>query len=283
MQARYICLNGKFLLSTENTLLHNNRAFCYGDAVFETIHCLGTEPQFFERHWTRLLHGMKLLKMEAGSDFIQETIRYSVEKLLNKNRIFKGARIRFMIFRDHGGLYTPEKNSVSWLMESSVLEHERYELNTKGMVVGIYDGVYKPANKLSNLKTTNALIYILAGLYCKENDLDECFVLNQYSRIAECISSNVFLVVEDEIVTPALSEGCIAGVMRQIVIDTASSKDYKLSERAISGKDLIKAEEIFITNAIQGIRWVGAYKDRRYFNFIARRLISSLNEMAFST
>ncbi|MBN2522429.1 MAG: aminotransferase class IV family protein [Bacteroidales bacterium] len=281
MYSGFICHNGKFLLSDENSLRHDNRAFCYGDALFETIHCLGTEPQFIDRHWRRLSYGMSVLKMNAGNDLTLEIIRNYIEKLLNKNRIFKGARLRLTVYRDQGGLYTPEKNSVSWMLEASALENEMYELNPKGLTIDIFNELYKPVNRLSNLKTNNALVYILAGLYRRDNSLDECIILNEYKRIAECISSNLFLVFEKEIITPPLSEGCISGIMREVIIEIASSSNFSIKECTILKKDLIEADEIFITNTIQGIRWIGAYGDRRYFNFVTRKLLAELNRKAF--
>ncbi len=283
MDPKFICHNEKFLLSSESSILHNNRAFCYGDALFETIHCLGTEPQFIDMHWARLLRGMKALKMDAVEGLSEEYFHSYIGKLLNKNRIFKGARIRLTVYRDQGGLYTPEKNSVSWLLESLALECERYELNHKGLAVDIFDEVHKPVNKLSNLKTNNALIYVLAGLYKSDNNLGECFVLNQFGRIAECISSNVFLVFENKIVTPPLTEGCISGIMREVIMEIIAGGKINLEERPILEKELIDAEEIFITNSIQGIQWISAYKDRRYFNFMARKLLLELNKRGFES
>jgi branched-subunit amino acid aminotransferase/4-amino-4-deoxychorismate lyase len=283
MDPKFICHNERFLLSSETSLLHNNRGFCYGDALFETIHCLGTEPQFIDRHWARLLGGIKTLKMDVIEGLSEEYFRSYIGKLLNKNRIFKGARIRLTVYRDQGGLYTPEKNSVSWLLESSALECAKYELNQKGLVIDIYDEVHKPVNKLSNLKTTNALIYVLAGLYRTINNLDECFVLNPFGRIAECISSNVFLVFGNKIVTPPLTEGCISGIMREVILEIIASGKIKLEERPVLVQELKDAEEIFITNAIQGIRWISAYKDRRYFNFMARKLLVELNKKVFES
>jgi len=281
MPSSYICLNGNFFPDNQPVISHRNRAFCYGDALFETIHCLGTQPQFIENHWSRLVQGMKIVKMRSSEDFSRQTLERYIEKLLNKNRIFKGARIRLTVYRDEGGLYSPENSSVSWLMESSALEHEHYELNHKGLYIDIFDGVHKPVNIVSNLKTTNALVFVLAGIFRKENKLDECLILNQYGRIAESISSNVFLVKEEKIVAPPLSEGCIAGTMRHSVISLAIQMGYKVEERGILEKNLLEADEIFLTNAIQGIQWVAAYKDRRYYNFVARKLIARLNEEAF--
>jgi branched-subunit amino acid aminotransferase/4-amino-4-deoxychorismate lyase len=281
MSVQYICHNGEFIPEAERIISHRNRAFLYGDALFETIHCLGTSPQFLANHWVRLSQGIKLLKMNPGPDFTQENIVYYIEKLLNKNRIFKGARVRLVVFRNEGGLYAPEQDTLSWIMESAPLETEKFELNTKGYVIDLFDGLHKPVNSMSNLKTNNALPFVLAGIFRRDNNLDDCLILNQFGRIIEAVSSNVFLVFSDRLVTPPLSEGCIAGTMRHTMLSIARLSAFRVEERGILEKQLIDADEIFLTNAIQGIRWVGAYKDKRYFNFVARKLLARLNEAAF--
>lgn len=281
MSQNYICYNGEFLPAEGKFITHHNRAFCFGDALFESIHCLGTLPQFLDNHWARLSQGMKVLKMTPDKDFTLGFIKRTIEKLLNKNRVFKGARIRLVVFRDEGGLYTPDRNTISWIMESIPLEHEKFELNQKGLVIDIFDEVHKPVNSLSNLKTGNAIIFVLAGIYRKENNLDDCIILNQFGRVAECISSNIYVVTGDTIITPPLSEGCIAGTMRHTMMNIVSEAGYKLEERGILEKYLLEAEELFMTNAIRGIQWIGAYKEKRYYNFAARKLITCLNNVGF--
>jgi branched-subunit amino acid aminotransferase/4-amino-4-deoxychorismate lyase len=281
MQQEYILLDGKFYTAGEKVLSHKNRGFYYGDALFETIHCLGTQPQFFELHWHRLTRGIEILKMVPDKSFTAESIRKNIEKLLNKNRIFKGARVRLTVYRESEGFYSPEKDDISWLLETSALAQEKYDLNTKGFVISIYDEFLKPVNIFSRLKTTNALGYVLAAKFRKDNGLDDCLILNQYGRIAESISSNVFVAHGDTITTPPVTEGCIEGTMRQTILKIAANNGYKIIEKPLYEKDIVNAEEVFLTNAINGIHWVVAYKDRRYFNFIARKLSLKLNEMAF--
>jgi len=282
MQSEYILLNGKYYLTGEKVLSHRNRGFCYGDALFETIHCLGTQPQFFDLHWKRLTKGMQILKMLPGEDLKADIIQKHIEKLLNRNRIFKGARVRLTVFRESEGFYGPDKDTTSWLIETTVLRHEKYELNQKGFVISVYDEVLKPVNILSNLKTSNALGFILAAKFRSENGFDECLLLNQYGRIAESIGSNVFVTFGNNIITPPLSEGCIEGIMRQTILKIAEEIGYKLFEKPLFERDIMEAEEVFLTNAIKGIHWVLAYKDRRYFNFIARKLSLKLNTLGFS-
>jgi branched-subunit amino acid aminotransferase/4-amino-4-deoxychorismate lyase len=281
MSSEFVLLNEKFYLKDEPLILFNNRAFCYGDALFETIHCLGTQPQYLELHLNRLVKGMKVLKMQISDNMNFSVFHKHIEKLLNKNRIFKGARIRITVFRDQGGRYSPEKNSFSWLMESSILDNEQFKLETKGQIIDIYDELHKPVNILSNLKTTNSLIYILAGIFRTENRLDDCLILNQYGRICESISSNVFMARDNKIITPPLSEGCIEGTVRQTIMALAKEIGYEVEEKGILEKNLLEADEVILTNAIQGVKWVSAYKDRRYYNFISRKLIAALNQKTF--
>ena len=235
-----------------------------------------------QNHWLRLIQAMKILKMKTDKDFTKAIVESYIEKLLNRNRIFKGARIRLTVFRDEGGLYTPERDSISWILESSALETEKFELNQKGLHIDIFDGVHKSVNVLSNIKTNNALVFVLAGVHKRDNGLDDCLLLNQYGRITESISSNIFILLNKKLLTPPLSEGCIAGTMRHTIIGLANQLGYVVEERGILEKNLIEAEEIFLTNAIHGIQWVAAYKDRRYFNFVARKLIVELNDIGFS-
>jgi len=282
MPARYICHNGNFIPDNNPVLSHGNRAFCYGDALFETIRGYGTRPLFFDLHWQRLSEGMKTLGMDAGNISATELEAYLI-KLLNKNRIFKGARIRITLYRNEGGLYTPSDSSISWLMESSELQEEKYVLNSKGLHIDIYDAIYKPVNMLSNLKTSNALIFVMAGLHRKKNDLDDCLLLNQFGRITESISSNVFIVKDDQIKTPPLTEGCIAGIMRHNVLEISKDEGFQIQERGVLEKDIYEADEIFLTNSVNGIRWAGAYKDRRFFNFKSKKINNVLNERAFKS
>ena len=281
MSKRYICYNGSYFRDEETVISHRNRSFAYGDALFETIHCLGTEPQSIDKHWARLERGMKKLKMEPRDVISKELLNFYIGKLLNKNRIFKGARIRLVVFRNEGGLYAPATNMISWTMESSPLDSEQFSLNSKGLTADIFDEVHKPVNPLSNLKTANALVYVLAGIFRIENGLDDCFILNQYGRIAETNHSNLFVFLDNMLITPPLSEGCVAGTMRNTVIELARSEGYNVTEKGLLERNILEAEEIFITNAIQGIQWIGSYKDKRYFNFIARKLIIKLNETVF--
>jgi branched-subunit amino acid aminotransferase/4-amino-4-deoxychorismate lyase len=265
----------------EPWLYHNNRAFCYGDALFETIHANGTKLQFFPDHYNRLMEGMKTLMMEEKSLPGMAILESYLVRLLNKNHLYNGVRVRFSIFRNQGGLYTPEDNSVSFLAETQPLTHDRYVINEKGLKTDIFTALLKQPDSLANLKTANALLYIKAGLFKREAGLDDCFILNTEGRLVESISSNLFLIRKGVLFTPALAEGCVAGIMRKQILRIAGVEGIECVETKLGTEDLLSADECFLTNALKGIEWVVAFRQNRYFSKTSRLLVSALNKDQF--
>ena len=269
------------LPSWEPSLMHNNRAFCYGDALFETMHANGTQLQFFKEHYSRLTKGMEMLQMEKRNLPDAVMLESLLRKLLNKNHLYKGVRVRLSVFRDTGGFYTPENNSVSWLAETIPLHADQYLLNKKGLITALFTDFSKKADNLANLKTSNSLLYILAGLHRNKHGWDDCFILNTEGRLAETISSNIFIMKKGVLFTPSLDEGCVAGIMRRQIIRIAATEGLECTESQITEEDLLAADECFLTNAIGGIRWVLAYRNKRYYSKTSRMLVSSLNSEQF--
>jgi len=275
----YVCFNGVFTKISQVGISVRNRSFLYGDGLFETIHANGTIPQFLDKHLNRLFNGMKLLNMNIPDFFNHEYIFKKIQGVLVRNKLFKGAKVRLIVFRNEGGLYTPETDDVSFIIDSSKLENYKYVLNEKGFFVDIYQDLKKSINKYSHLKTTNALIYVLAGIYKRKNKFDECIILNENNKICETISSNVFLVKDDVFFTPPLSDGCIAGVMREVIIELLKNKGIRVIDNFSLDTDILfEADEIFLTNSINGVRWVLGLQKRRYFNNYSKEITNLLNQ-----
>jgi len=274
----YLNLNGKILSTSEPVLLYANRAFRYGDALFETIRIAKGKILFLNEHLKRLSAGIKFLKMENRQELSVRLIGQQMSELASMNSIKTDGRIRLTIFRNYDGLYTPEVNSVSYLIEAEKIKEEGFILNSKGFSIDIFAEVKKNKSKLSNIKSANALIYVLAGIYKKENQLGDCIILNESGNIAEAISSNVFVVKDKTIFTPPLNEACVDGIMRKQIIQLAKANNLTIYETLIPPDFLYEADELFLTNTISGIRWVGAFKIRRYYNNTSKLLIEKLNE-----
>jgi len=279
MQQEYILHNDEFIAIDEKILTVKNRGFRYGDGLFESMRMTGGKLKFAELHADRLQAGMNALKMDGGIFFDEYFLKQKTAELCKKNKLKDSARFRLSVYRDADGLYTPDTNKSGYVLEASAVQETGYGLNKKGLIINVYDEITKPVNKLSNYKTSNSLLFVMAGLYKKQHRLDEAFILNQNGFLCESISSNVFVVYDKQIYTPALSEGCIAGVMRNIVMQTAKANGISIIEAQINPEVLNEAEEVFITNASSGIRWVMGYGRKRYFNEITKSLSAMLNAL----
>lgn len=275
----YILFNDEFFATEQAVIKASNRSFKFGDGLFESMRMCNGKLQFAEQHADRLRAGMKALKMEGYALLDAYFLRQKTTELLKKNKLNGNARFRLTIYRDGEGLYTPQINKIGYLLEVIPLEQAQYELNKKGLIVDVFDEMTKPIHKLSNYKTTNALLYVMAGLYQKQHRLDEALLLNQHGFLCESTSSNVFVVYQKQIYTPALSEGCVAGVMRSVVLQVAKTYNIPVIEAQISPDILNEAEEVFVTNASSGIRWVMGFGRKRYFNEVAKALSTKLNTL----
>lgn len=278
MSKQFINFNGTIVPADQQILSINNRGFRYGDGLFESMRFMKGELRFPELHIERIRKGMKLLKFDNYSQIDAWFIREKVEELVRRNKTGPDARIRLTVFRDAEGLYSPSANKMAYVLESQKLEESQYTINLKGLIIDVFDEIPKPVNLLSNLKTCNALIYVLAGIFKNQNALDEVLVLNQKGFLCESMSSNVFVVYDRKLYTPALNEGCIAGVMRQVVMRLAKENGIELVEAQINPEILNQADEIFLTNAGRGIQWVMGYNNKRYFNEVSRFLNEKLNQ-----
>ena len=274
--SNFILFNDEFVNADQPILKSSNRGFKFGDGIFESMRMCNGKLQFAELHADRLRAGMKAIKLDGYTLFDDYFLRQKTTELARKNKFNGNVRFRLSVYRDGEGLYTPLSNKPGYLLEATVLSSGNYELNQKGLIIDVYDELTKPINKLSNYKTTNALLYVMAGLYQKQHRLDEAMILNQNGFLCESTSSNVFVVYEKQIYTPALSEGCVAGVMRSVVLKLAKMNDIPLVEAQISPEILKEADEVFVTNAAFGIRWVMGYGKKRYFNEMAKSITAFL-------
>ncbi|MCZ4222101.1 aminotransferase class IV [Pedobacter rhodius] len=277
MSPQYLLFNDEFHLADAPVLNASNRSFKFGDGLFESMRMINHKLQFADLHADRLAAGMKALKMEGHALMDDYFIRQKTADLAKKNRWNGNVRFRLSVYRQGAGVYTPENNKAGYILEGVPLKSNEYELNNKGLIIDVFDEITKPVNKLSNFKTSNALLYVMAGIFKSQNRLDEAVILNQYGFLCESISANIFVVYDNKIYTPALTEGCIGGVMRTAIMQLAKMNDMELIEAQINPEILKEAEEVFITNATQGIQWVMGYGRKRYFNEVSKFLIEKLN------
>lgn len=267
----FIHYNGKIVPARSPIVGADNRGLRYGDGLFETMRVVKGRLVLRDLHLGRLFHGLSVLKFQPDPHFTAAGLESDILLLCDKMGITTSARIRLNIIRGPGGLYDPENHHPRVVIEAWPLELPR-QLNDNGLVVDIYEAARKHYDVLANLKSNNYLPYALAALHAKENRLNDCLLLNTEGRVCDATIANVFWVKNGAVFTPPLTEGGIAGVMRQYLLQEMAAGPIPVHEAPLTPDLVETADELFLTNAIQGIKWVGQYRDSRYCNTIATTL-----------
>jgi len=258
--------------------LQNNRAFLYGDAVFETVKILDNKILFLEDHYFRLMASMRILRMEIPMNFTMEFFENEILSVAQLENVETSARARITIFRKDGGFYLPENNHIEYQISVSKIEKPLYAIEDSSYEVDIYKDFYVSKQLISTLKTTNRLINITGSIYADENGLDNCILLNEERNVTETLQGNIFMLKDGILSTPPLSDGCLNGIMRKQILALAKTiENIEVIETSISPFDLQKADELFLTNVIKGIQPVTKYRKKEFETTLSKLLVTKLN------
>ena len=257
-----------------------NRSFLYGDGVFETLKIVNSKILFFEDHYFRLMASMRIIRMHIPMNFTIEYLEDEILKLAALNNVQDSARVRFTIFRNEGGFYLPNDNSISFIIQATELKQKKYQLGESKFEVDLYKDFVIPKQLLSTLKTANKITHITASIFAKENQLNSCLLINETKNVVEATNGNLFMLMGNSLVTPPVSEGCLNGIMRKQILCLAKKIDsIEVIEKEISPFDLQKAEELFITNVIIGIQPITKYRKKEFGVQFSTQLLVKLNQL----
>lgn len=270
----HFIFNGKFLKDGAAVAGPGNRGLRYGDGVFETMKLLNGNLVLADGHFARLWKGMQVLGLEIPKLMSPEKFTEEIKALAQKNGQEKKARIRLQVFRGDGGLYDNSGSQFNYCIESWELASDNGSLNSNGLELGIYTAARKSCDVLANLKHCNFLPYVVAALHAKKEKWNDALLLNQHERICDSTIANVFIIKNEELFTPALTEGCVAGVMREQVIATLKASNWNVNEVPLTIDDLLQADEVFLTNSIYNIRWVKSIGKSDYKNDVIQKIYS---------
>lgn len=277
----HINFNGKIIDANTPIFTTKNRAFRYGDALFESIRMFDGRLPFLAYHYERLVKGMEVLAYDIPAHFSILFFENEIKKLIqNEAQHEQNYRIRLTVYRSDGGLYTPVNDTPIFIIEIKQIADNQFFINEKGIEIGICEDIKLPRSPLSNIKTANALPYVIAACFCQENKLDDCILFNEADRVGETFKANIFFVKNDVIYTPSLTEGCIDGVMRRVVIGILKDMKKEVVETSISMEELSEFEAVFITNATRGVQWVSRIFDVKiYEKLLVNKITERLNEL----
>jgi branched-chain amino acid aminotransferase len=268
-----INFNGELLFEENVKLSLENRGFKYGDAIFETVKVSNKKVIFWEDHYFRLMASMRMLRMKIPMQFTLEFLEQEILKIVAVQDTAASFRVRLNISRKDGGLYTPKTNEIDYLID---VKENTYQTK-ESYSVDVFKDFYNYSGLLSTIKTNNRVLNTLASIYANENDLDNCVLINEKKGVVEVTNANIFILKGNVVKTPALTEGCIKGVIRGKVIEILSkNEEFSLEETNISPFEIQKADEVFITNAIIGVQAVTGYKKKTFTKALSTKISKSL-------
>ncbi len=276
-----INFNGTLRSQSDIKLTTENRGYKYGDALFETLKVVNGKIFFWEDHYFRLMASMRILRMDIPMNFTMEFLEAEILKTLEANDLLNfAARVRLNVDRGEGGKYLPSDDSkVNFNISAESHSNPFYTIDSDAKyIVDLYKDYFMAPGLLSGLKSNNKAVQVIGSIYAKENDLDNCLVLNTNKSIIEALNGNLFLVIGDKIKTPPLEDGCLKGVMRKQILELLA-KDVNLfvEEASISPFELQKADELFITNVIKGVVPITQYRKKTYKTDFAQKTVARLN------
>ncbi len=251
-----IYLNGKYYNENKAAIGINNRSFRYGDGFFETILYKHNTIVNEALHFDRVFRSMLQLCFDYPGYLTPQFLASVIHELVRKNNLQKLARVRLTIFRGNGGLYDADNMHANILVQTWPIDEQRLKLNVNGLVLGIANIGFKAADALANIKSNNYLLYAMAAHEAKQRHWNDAIVLNHFGRVADSTIANVWIIKQDVIFTALLSEGPVAGVVRQHLINSSHHLPSAIVEDNLTVERLLDADGIFVTNAIIGLKWV---------------------------
>ncbi len=273
----FLNFNGKILPAHTLLIGADNRGLRYGDGLFETLKYNNGHLILLDEHLARLWNGLRLFKFDIPKLFTPDLLEEQIHKLIIKNNLTT-ARIRLEVIRGDGGLYDTHNHAPLYIIQAWPLENNYNRLNENGLRLCIYEDAQKPADQFSSLKHNNYLPYFMGAIAAKKQQCNDAVIVNTSGNICDSTIANIFIVSENKIMTPSLSEGCIAGVMRNFLVRHLKKNGFDITECTVSKSLLMNADEVFLTNSIYNIRWVAEIGDKKYDNLLTRKIFDSVSK-----
>lgn len=266
--AEIIRINGRS--GTEVSALE--RGLHYGDGLFETIACLHGRPRLLDRHLHRLAAGCARLAItpidwaalaHEVSELAAGAHRAIVKVVLTRGpALARGYAV--------SGHEQPTRITVRyrWPEDDAALAAQGVRVRIAGVCLG-----ENPA--LAGLKHCNRLEQVLARRECDDPEISEALMFSSSGALISGTMSNVFLVQDSMLLTPCVDRCGVAGVMRAEILAAAAAAGIRAQERVLDGADLARSEELFLSNALMGIRPVRDIAGRTLVPGPVTRLLQS--------
>ena len=249
-------VNGK----QQHSIAISDRGVQYGDGLFETIEINNGHPVFFNQHLKRLNAGCKRLKIPSPDPaLLIDEARFILQKSST-------AILKLIITRGVGGRGYLQPSKIEPTRIFSLYPYpdypDTYEQHGINAIFCQHKLGHNP--ELAGLKHLNRLEQVLARSEWQDKTIQEGLMLDISEHVIEGTMSNLFLVKNDVLYTPILNMCGVNGILRQIIIELAATQGINIIESTFKKKDILSADELFVTNSIIGIWPIKTLEHKNY-------------------
>jgi len=249
--------NGLIHLQDEAIIHIQSRALRYGEGLIETMFFQGRTLRHFDLHYQRLSNSLEELHLPPIERF---TFEKELAKTIIANQNPDKGILRAEFFLNES-LF-----ELQFWIEFIPVKEDHGTWRTKGLNLGISNKVVKSYDSISHIKSSSRLTYVIARQEAIYYILDDMLICNPNGNIVESSHSNIFIIKDQVIYTPPLTEGCINGIMRRFLLEKEETVGMPVREKIITTAVLADADEVFLTNAVRGIQPVESVNDTVYSN-----------------
>jgi len=262
------------ILSDAEGQAFSRRSHLYGDGLFETIRVHRGRLCFWESHYFRLMSSMRILRMDIPASWSPDEMEAELRSYLPDTS--GDYRLRMAVWREGGVGYAPSTAGVDFAVHVTPLEDVGYPHPLKTLQVDLFQEHKKSAGLLSTLKASQSTLYVLAAQFALDQGLDDAIILSHENRLLETSRGNLFVLKGAELTTAPLAAGALRGVIREQVLRLAPGLGWTVKEEALSPFALLDADEVWMTNAVDGVSAITQYRKSVFGMAQAERMQNAL-------
>lgn len=244
----HILHNGEIREASEPLLMAGQVGLLSGWGVFSTLRVKDGALFAWERHWARMMRDARLLSVAMPPD--EEEIERQMMRLIRANGR-ANCTLRLIVMRNGGGMWA---GSLPGGRASDVIaltaDSKDWGESVRLMV---QPNARFAAGEFTGAKILSWSANLVWAERAQQQGFDEAILLNEHGRVAECTSANIFAVSGNDVFTPPVSDGCLPGITREVLMQELNVPGVRILERSLTIADLEAADEVCITSTTRDL------------------------------
>lgn len=244
----HILHNGEIREASEPLLMAGQVGLLSGWGVFSTLRVKEGALFAWERHWSRMLRDARLLSVVMPTD--EEEIERSLMRLVEANGR-PNCTLRLIVVRNGGGMWA---GALPGGRTSDIIALTADSKDWGDSVrLTVQPNARFAAGEFTGAKVLSWSANLVWAERAQKQGFDETILLNEHGRVAECTSANIFAISGGDVFTPPVSDGCLPGITREVLLQEVRVAGVRILERGLTIADLEAADEVCITSTTRDL------------------------------